>query len=583
MIDRRALLLAAGSGLALAGCASIPESGPVVRVSQSPQPTSNPGVGISVEPPAPGASIENIVDSFLLAMAAYQPDDQVARQFLTKDAAKTWKPDAGVVIYEDYHRPNFAEEAAALSAPMVGTLDGIGRFTPSQAAVNHDFAMQKQDGQWRIGQAPQGLLMSQYNFVRYFQAVTVHFLNGDGTVLVPQAVHLPRATATPTSAIAALLAGPAPWSRPAVLTALPSDTKSSVASVSLDRDGIAEVSLSAQISALNNAARERVAAQIVWTLEPFEVQGVRITVNGSAWQVSRAHADGTVHASDFTGYLPVQDRAVGPVLALRRGVVGRITDTPDENFVAIAGPFGTEKWGDRPGQIDATANLASVAVVNADRTTLWVWTGATPQARVRGTNLTRPQVMADGSVWVIGNLDEGDGRPRLLRVGANGGVTTMALGGLGSGKVTSFRISPDRTQLALVLAVNKTTQLGMMRISGTEQLIVDGWRPMPAGGSDNRLNNPVDVAWGGAAELVIVSSTRSDTRVSVYLVSSDGARVESIGPPITEAEPQRAAATPRQVGTSAVILTKDGVMWRFEDRSRWVSVMGSVSAIAQPG
>lgn len=586
MISRRDLLLAVAGVLSLAGCAKIPRSGPVARVSQSPQPTSNPGVQTSVQPPARGASIDDIVQGFMLAMSSYQADYQVARQFLTKQAAKDWHPEVGVSIYEDGHRPVVdADGTAALAAPLVGTLDQVGRFTPSQSSVNHDFHAVRQDGEWRIANAPKGLLMSEYSFGRGYEPLPVYFLNAEGSTLVPELVHLPGSTWSPTGAITALLAGPSPWSRPAVLSALPPDTKSTVASVAIDRDGIAEVSLTAPISALNNPARERVAAQVVWTLAPFEVTGVRITVNGAPWQMPRADAEQVVRAADFTSFLPVDERPPGPILAVQHHKVGRITETGSVQFVPIAGPFGQGSWGAEPGQLDAAASLNTIAVVSKDRKQLWVATGSdVPAVRASGANFTRPQVLNDGTVWVVGQLGSAaDKSVRLIRVSPNGAVTSMRLKGLPSGAVSAFRLSPDRTRMAVILTSGQKSQLGMMRLAGTDTIVVDGWAPMPAGGSSNRLADPVDLGWVSATTMVVLSATKTDSRTSAYWVSADGATVDSIGSDLLDSEPIRVAASPRLLGTSAVILAKNGVLWRFEDRSRWTSVLGDLTAVAQPG
>ena len=84
----------------LAGCATVPTSGPVDR--HTPQATGvNSGVRIDPLPPADGASPLLVVEGFLHAMSVYQPDYAVARQYLTPSASAAWHPESGVQVYAD--------------------------------------------------------------------------------------------------------------------------------------------------------------------------------------------------------------------------------------------------------------------------------------------------------------------------------------------------------------------------------------------------------------------------------------------------------------------------------------------------
>ena len=81
----------------LAGCVTVPTSGPVERHVPAQQ-QANPGVDIAPVPPAQGAPPGLIVEGFLHAMATYQPGYSVARQFLTRAASITWDTNAGVRV-----------------------------------------------------------------------------------------------------------------------------------------------------------------------------------------------------------------------------------------------------------------------------------------------------------------------------------------------------------------------------------------------------------------------------------------------------------------------------------------------------
>lgn len=97
----RAVLVAVAMSLAglLAGCVSIPTSGPVVTGRTIDEAARPPRVKFFALGPVPGNSPEAIVRGFLRAAADFSRDHSVARSFLTPDKRTTWRPDNPVVIY----------------------------------------------------------------------------------------------------------------------------------------------------------------------------------------------------------------------------------------------------------------------------------------------------------------------------------------------------------------------------------------------------------------------------------------------------------------------------------------------------
>lgn len=581
---RRRVFLGLATAATLSACAELPRSGPVEQVSQTPAAPASQGVEIAPQEPQVGGEPEVILAGFLTAMATYQPDYAVARSYLTRAAAKAWKPESGVAIYDsNNHKPVTTKDSASLSAPWVGTLDAMGRFTPRAGQYSHDFRMTKEEeGEWRIANPPSGLLVARYLFARYHAPVVVWFATSDGETCVPQTVYLPDRAVTPANTLTALLAGPSPWSRTAVETAIPMDARAITPTVSVDVNGIADVTLPAQANSLNEDARRTAAAQIVLTLTELAiVRGVRITVNGTPWSVGSS-ASTTMERSDVASFLPVDQRAPGDLLGVKDKAIGRVAEAGGTAFTPVPGPFGHPGWGDDPGAIDISRDLTQLAVV--DRTRAALWTGATeggkPVLRFRGRQLTKPQVAVDGTVWVV---CERDGVPEVVRLAVDGGLRHIALQGLPAGaKVRSFRLSPDMTQMALVVQQGKARRLGTMRVRGVGVRAIDGWRVLAVAASTGQLVDVVDVDWVEAATMVVVAATTTDPRQSLYRVSADGAQVESLGPGSADLDVRMVAAQPRPEGTTAVFLTRDGRMFRFEDRFRWAQVAAGLTAIALP-
>lgn len=584
MIRRRAVLALVPASLAATACASIPTSGPVTRVSQTPQAPNSQGVDIAPLPPLRGGDTEVILAGFLTAMATPQPSYQVARQYLTEAASKKWKPDSGAIIYDpEEHPPITTDKSAVITAPLVGALDAQGRFSPTAGTLQHDFGMRKVDGEWRIGNPPEGLLLGRTLFARYYTPLTVWFLSADNSLLAPELVHVPDSAASPNRGLDALLAGPSTWAAQTMGSALPVEARTGT-TVSVQADGLAVVNLPASLSVLSEGARTRAAAQIVTTLTEFErVQAVTLQAGGQVWDIGRASEPTRLKRSDFDSFQPVEQRTATDLVVVRGGIVGRVVESGGApEFTPISGAFGSRNWGDQPGSVDVGADLGTVVVVNSERTQVWTTQFGSDKAtsRVKATKLTRPQVLLDGTVWTIGTSD---GVTVLMRMNLDRQLHSFPIKDLPAGEVVAFRMAPDRTRMAVIVRDGESATLGLMRVRGTETLTVDGWRPLPVTSTSGPLTNPKDVAWAEPGTLLVLSPSAQDARTSVYAVSSDAALVEALGPSATDIEPVELSATPRRQGVTAVVRASDNRVWRFEDRYRWRAVIGAVSSATLPG
>ena len=103
----RALAGRARSSLALCGlarrCTTLPESGPVHR--QAADRPDRPQDAPYFNPPGPAkdATPSAIVSGFLVAMQANPLTTSVARKFLSERARRTWQPNRGTIVYEDFN------------------------------------------------------------------------------------------------------------------------------------------------------------------------------------------------------------------------------------------------------------------------------------------------------------------------------------------------------------------------------------------------------------------------------------------------------------------------------------------------
>jgi hypothetical protein len=112
-------------GSLLAGCASVPSTGQVNRVV-APAEQAGP---VRYEPPGPvdGATPTEIVLGFLEAQQAYPSPVEKAAQFLTPDAAASWKPAARTVVYTEV-RTRGGSATVVLAARKVATVSARGDY-----------------------------------------------------------------------------------------------------------------------------------------------------------------------------------------------------------------------------------------------------------------------------------------------------------------------------------------------------------------------------------------------------------------------------------------------------------------------
>ena len=91
--------LALTVALLLTGCLSMPTGGPVVETHSDGGVNRDPGFNINPKPPQPGDTPAEIVRGFLDAMTATPIQPNTAKEFLTADAAASWRPEHETITY----------------------------------------------------------------------------------------------------------------------------------------------------------------------------------------------------------------------------------------------------------------------------------------------------------------------------------------------------------------------------------------------------------------------------------------------------------------------------------------------------
>ncbi|KUG58764.1 LpqB family beta-propeller domain-containing protein [Nesterenkonia jeotgali] len=237
--------------LTLSACSPmLPTDGPVG--TSAPESSRDLAYALEAQPPQTGASAEQIVSGFIRAGAGAQDDYAIARQFMSPEAARNWRPDARTVVYSS-EPPVLASGDNTWSAPFQvdSVVDEAGILTrlPEDSTEVMDFTLEEIEGEWRITEAPDGTMLNEGSFQQAFQAHTLYYFEPELRYAVPDQRWFLNRPGISSEIVSALLAGPAPYLEPAVVSAFSDSAQlerasvpveNSTAAVDLAPEGVAD-------------------------------------------------------------------------------------------------------------------------------------------------------------------------------------------------------------------------------------------------------------------------------------------------------------------------------------------------------
>jgi hypothetical protein len=557
-VTRLRVVLAAGL-LALSACSTVPTSSPTVPINQA---TPRPDDTVTIEPLSPetGATPEQIVRGFIDAAASAVRGHKVAREHLTPDAAASWSDEAGITVLSTTDFATVTTDAGrvAVSANVVGTVDQQGAFDVGDdvATYRRQFTMEQVEGEWRIADPPDGLLMLQPDFERLYDQLNAYFIEPTGQRVVPDPRYLISGEAQPTVLVQRLLDGPS--------AALAAGVRNPLEGVQLRRavqveNAAATVDLTG-VPAGPDTALAELCAQLVWTLDQMSIRTVEVLVDGEPIEVSGVPREQTVE--DWQGF----DPEALPVDSVGHYVSGG---------ALLMVPGGDPAPGP-PGE--GSPSLTSAAVSADPRTNeLSFMAGVTGTAgRQRlyagpyggqlewvldGSQLTPPTVSATRTeAWVIRDGTE------VIRVpsgGAAQAVNPTTLPELG--RAEALELSPDGVRLALVVDGSDGPRLYL----GTVVRGEDGSVSL----RDLRPIAPVlaqvrDVAWRDSDTLMVLAGDVAQDRTVPYTIGVDGWGLTLVTTAGLPSQPTSIAAAP----TRQPLVSAGRTIWQFAGGT-WVTLV----------
>lgn len=497
--------------LVLSACASIPDGGPVRQGGPVAQVDDPLDLDFNPSKPEKGASQQRIVQGFIDAASSPKNNFQIAREYLTSAMAASWNPDDSVTVDDGRNRTyDHDGDQWSVEVNPVASVDSVGAYHPAttRAPIGLRYELVKQDNEWRISVAPNGVVIDDPTFRAVYTQQTLYFYSPDFAFLVPDARWFPARVATSATRVAsAVLAGPAKWMVGAVTSAFPEGTQLAVPSVTT-AGGIAQVDLSSEAGRADTVQLQRMQLQLEQSLGSL-AQSVQISIEGNAEQI----------APLSSGAAPQQDPSVDSHPIVYRGdSFGLLSGSS----VASLSGLGDRVVALQPTAVALDAARDQAAVLSAGGAYLVRRSGDTVRVDAR-PGLIAPTI--DNSGWV---LSVPAGSPAALQAtGANGESHPVATDWAGAVGIRSIAVSRDGTRIVALLQTSTGYALvaaGIVR--GPAGLPTALTQPVELGVGSG---TPLSVAWTGELSVALLTSTNGDA-TSILEQTIGGEQTVTTGP-----------------------------------------------------
>ncbi|GAA3898238.1 LpqB family beta-propeller domain-containing protein [Microbacterium invictum] len=433
----RAIVVAglASLALVLSACAGLPVSGPV----NAGQPVTDDGgqgdVSFVPAGPAPDATPAQIVEGFIAAGSGPRGNWSTAQDFLTDQAREVWKPRAGVTIYESGSRrlTEASEGQITVTIELEATVDATGAYSVAgEGETPFLFQLEQVDGQWRISQAPDGIILDENRFQSVFHNYELMYFDASWSRLVPDTRWFPPSTAVTDIAVALVDGSPTPWLLDAVVTAFSPSVGLAQRSVP-ERSGVAEVSLGASARGLDQQMLDRMQTQLEESLATAGIVSVDMLVDD---QILVAEA------------VPVA----------RMGIDSRPLVLTEDDFGYLSGTQIESIVGLSDAVLGVDAEFGATAIeLNAGRETAAVRNGAGGVVRVRAdgtvsevnsrSGLIAPTIDPFDHIWTV----PADAPAAVVAGASDGSFVELAGAWPGATSISAMHVSRDGTRVAALV------------------------------------------------------------------------------------------------------------------------------------
>jgi len=543
--------------VSLSACSGIPTSGGVV-----PGPVIDeqidPDVVIVPSGPRPGSTPEELLVDFMQAVRGSQNDYAVAKQFLTGALAASWNPDASTAI------------RASPASVLTGTSPEVLTYAfSSRAFVNADggyveqrdlanqtlsFTFAKEGAEWRISEAPDGIVLSQTSFLLAFREQALYFFDPTYRFLVPDVRWFPSRQTIPARIVRALLTGPTSWLQGGVVRSdFPTATALGVEGVELSA-GTATVDLTDAALSATPVQRERMRQQLLATLNTVSsgVSQVVMTVNGLAIVVPETAAPAIQNPQAESSPL------VGAEAAFGFSAGGAITSLEGLSPLIVGAGATAATLAESGQAVAILTDSGAVAVAQIGQTS--------PIIVDQRPELIAPSIDGLNFVWSVQAGDPGgltafelDGEPHSISSTLPAAAT-----------VVSMDVSRDGTRILLALSTELGPRLVVAGIIRQDNIPVALGElvELPVG-----MGAAVDAAWVDDRSVALISRSSSEVTVTQFALGGPSSPLGEL--------PAARAIVGGNGGTDGLwILAADGEILRPQGSGGWSGTGQLVSFIA---
>jgi hypothetical protein len=534
--------------LVLTACAGLPLGGPVHVGKAIDEVEGPPDFSYVPDGPVTDATPQQIVEGFIAAGSGPRGNWEVAQEFLTSEFRQQWQPQASVTVYQPGESAisEPAEDEIVFTVDPVATVDATGSYEPAdQGRIPFTFSLAQERGQWRIAQAPDGIVLDANRFGSVFQSYDLAYFDRDWRTVVPDVRWFPS-TNPATRITAALVSGaPSPWLAESVRTAFTGDVALAQPSVPVE-SGVAQISFDPAIRDFSRETLARMKAQLESSLAGAGILDVQMLVGDEVLDVTAVTTRST---------------AVDARPLVLRG----------EEFGFLSGDDIEEV----PGLDDALDGLdAEFIETDAERTTAAVRTRTGAVLRVSADGgideldtregMSAPTIDPDGYIWTVPR----DAPDEVVAYGSDGSAWTFPSGWVGASEIAAMRVSRDGSRLAALVRAGGQSAVWVAGIIRDADGVPTGLsEPIPVATLGGR---GVDVAWIDGATLALVFVDGEQRVVREQTVGGQGTEVRAPDGVV-------AIAGGNQSG-SVRLLTADGGL--YVQRGSWQILAADVSVLA---
>ena len=473
------------------GCSVIPSGGGPQAASAPPPPAgAGPCCGLLLRPPQVGWKPSEVVKYFLVASAIGAHHFAAARQYLTKQASKAWRPGTAVTILA--REPvvtqqlrgrvsgSTTENIVLASGQEQARLSSGGQYIPAPggvAARGEEFVLQFSHGVYKIskllstsGKVSGELLLTSDLFHLEYTPRNLYYYGGRNGDLLPYPVFVPiQGTNPAVTLINDLISGPSGWLESAARTAFPAGAHlvqpiHVFPGPSGGRTAVVDIAVPRHSPGLDVQA---MATQLVTTLTspvysaPL-FRSVKLKINGKPW--SPPHASGTLSLGTYQSSIPHWAGGEQAYYLSQGGTLRSLGAQSDHGSAVLRGT------GTAPvtlSQIAVSPGGGRIAGLGGPGSTVYtgnlVTAGSSHRQSVQqlksqlaGTKFTSLSWDKLGDLWVTGVTKNGPGV--WVLIGGTGPARQVVLPP-NFGRVTDLRVAPDGNRVAMIVVTGGSAHL----------------------------------------------------------------------------------------------------------------------------